>query len=641
MQGQRIRLLLIEDDKVDQMAFKRLVEGESLPYDYVIAGSVAKAQDLMQSDQFDVVIADYTLGDGTAFDLFDLVSETPVVFVTGGGDEEIAVKAMKLGAYDYLIKDRERNYLKILPVTVENAIRSKRSDEQYRMLSHAIMSIHESVYITNMQGRITFVNQEFLDTYGYSQKQIVGMKEDVLWRDQSLKEQFNRPLQGSSGSNATGEVIHIRKDGQEIPVFLSTSVIKDHKGRGMAVVSIARDHTEKKRAEEEKELMQAQLLQAQKMEAIGVLTGGVAHDFNNLITAISGCAELVMMEIDESNPIFRDMKHIQDSGRRAAELTRQLLLFSRKHPISLKPISLNTVIDHLNRMLHRLIGEDIVILTDLEADLWSIMADSSMMDQVIMNIVINARDVMPDGGQITIQTKNVVLDGSKIKRMAEAEEGRFVLLSISDTGTGMDQNTIQHVFEPFFSTKGPGRGTGLGLSVVYGIVKQHKGWIDVYSEIGHGTEFKIFLPMVPFKPEDASQKRVKECTGMGNGERVLLVEDERDVCNFAKRALERNGYRVFTAECVGEALDIFNKEAGEFHLVFSDVVLPDRSGVDLVEELLSIKPDLNVLMSSGYTDHKSRWPAIQEKGLPFLSKPYALNEMIDIVNQLVTTGEVA
>jgi signal transduction histidine kinase/CheY-like chemotaxis protein len=392
---------------------------------------------------------------------------------------------------------------------------------------------------------------------------------------------------------------------------------------------------DRRQAEEEKGKIQAQLLQAQKMEAVGTLAGGVAHDFNNLLTAIRGYVDLVMMKVDESGPFYRNLKQIRNAAIRAAELTRQLLLFSRKQPMEFIHLNINRTIDDLLKMLNRLIGEDIVIRTDLEPDIWMVRADPGSIEQVIMNLAGNARDAMPNGGRLTIKTENVLLDEESCKVFLEAWPGKFVCLSVEDTGAGMNKKTIQHIFEPFFTTKEAGKGTGLGLSVVYGIVKQHEGWINVSTNSGLGSTFRIYLSASSVEPED----EVKEANPLqklqGSGERILLVEDEEGVRGFASEVLRGNGYSVAEAANVQEALDIFDREKGDFHLIFSDVVLPDKSGLHLVDRLLSYKPELRVLLSSGYTDQKSQWRLIQEREFRFLQKPYALADLLQAVKAVI------
>jgi CheY-like chemotaxis protein len=299
-------------------------------------------------------------------------------------------------------------------------------------------------------------------------------------------------------------------------------------------------------------------------------------------------------------------------------------------------LNMNETINNLLKMLHRLLGEDVGISTDLDAECVKIMADKGNMEQVIMNLAINARDAMPEGGKLSIKTENSSITKSYCKMIPEAKVGEYVRLSISDTGVGIDYNIIQHIFEPFFITKGVGKGTGLGLSVVYGIVKQHNGWINVYTERNIGTSFHVYLPVVTPSGKKKNAKEISSELFHGKGERILIVEDAKNVLEFSQMALTKVGYKVFVAESVHEAHTIFKKEKGKFHLILSDVVLPDGNGIDLIESFLQEKVDMHIILSSGYSDHKSQWPVIRDKGYRFLQKPYSLTDLITAVGEVLS-----
>lgn len=401
-------------------------------------------------------------------------------------------------------------------------------------------------------------------------------------------------------------------------------------------ITAIRAQTEKKRMEEEKQKIQAQLLQSQKMEAVGVLAGGIAHDFNNLLTAIQVSADLALLDLEKDHPARKTLEEIIAVSSHAGDLARQLLMFSRKHPMEYMKLNLNQTVTGLQKMLSRVIGEDIQVETQLEKDLWNIMADRGTMEQVIMNIAVNARDAMPHGGTLFIQTENVSLDENQAKKFPEARPGRFVKLTIRDTGIGMDEETLQHIFEPFFSTKGPGKGTGLGLSVVYGIVKQHEGWITVTSQPKKGACFEIYLPAATETVTSGMPEKQVSGDVRGKGERILLVEDEESVRHSTTMALEKAGYSVTVASNAEEALKIF-KKTKNFDLVFCDVVLPDKSGIELVEELISKNSKLKILFSSGYTDQKSQWLKILGQGYRYIQKPYALQDLLRTLREVLTT----
>ncbi len=400
-------------------------------------------------------------------------------------------------------------------------------------------------------------------------------------------------------------------------------------------IHVLRSKIEHKKFEEEKEKMQVQLHQAQKMEAIGILAGGIAHDFNNLLTAIQVSADLAMMEVDESDPLFSELKDIHVVASHAADVARQLLLFSRKHPMEPVTLDLNKTIENLSKMLHRLIGEDVKIKTDLEENLWMLQADRGTIEQVVMNLAVNARDAMKRGGVLIIKTENVELDEEQSKSIPESIPGEYVRLSVSDTGVGMKQDIMEHIFEPFFSSKPIGKGTGLGLSVVYGIVRQHEGFITVRSKVNKGTVFEIYLPAFSGDLQKEGKEDVSIESLQGKGKRILVVEDEKTVRDYVKKGLNRIGYDVYSAGSAEEALCVFEDKGGDFDMVVSDVVLPDTNGIDLIDKLLLKRPGLRVLLSSGYTDHKSRWRKIKERGFRFLQKPYDLIDLLKAIQEEV------
>lgn len=399
--------------------------------------------------------------------------------------------------------------------------------------------------------------------------------------------------------------------------------------RPVRVAGAVQDITELARAEEEREKFHTQLLQAQKMEAVGILAGGVAHDFNNLLTTISGFAELAMEEVAEGNPLHACLSEVRRAAQRAEGLTRQLLLFSRKQPLSFAPTSLNGQVEGLLNMLGRLIGEDVRIETRLAPELWLVRGDGGTLGQMIVNLAINSRDAMPDGGVLTLSTENIHQREPRFDTTA----GRFVCLSVADTGVGMDEETASRLFEPFYTTKELGKGTGLGLSVAHGIVNQHGGWIDVHTHPGEGARFDIYLPALDEGvPEPAEPDSPEGEIPRGDGERILLVEDDKALRTFAHTALTMNGYRVDVCPTGEAALEVFARDGKAFDAVFSDVVLPGINGLKLAEELSRMRPEVPILLCSGYPDHKSGWDAIRSKGVPFLQKPYTLARLLQAIH---------
>ena len=423
------------------------------------------------------------------------------------------------------------------------------------------------------------------------------------------------------------ETVRRRKDGKQIHVSVSISPIRDSDGRIMGASAISRDISERKRLEE-------QVRQSQKMEAIGQLAGGVAHDFNNLLTIISGYSDMLLSSLKADNPAREILAEIQRAGEKAASLTRQLLAFSRKQVLEPRVLDLNAIVTDTEKMLRRLIGEDLSLTTVLAPELGRVKADPGQLEQVIVNLVVNARDAMPEGGQITIETANVEVDQAYFQTRPEVQPGSYVVLAVSDTGHGMDEATKARIFEPFFTTKGPGKGTGLGLATVYGIVKQSGGSIYVYSEPGLGSTFKIYLPLV--KDEIPARKSSPGTNPPSRGkETILLVEDEVAVRAITRFALQSFGYTVLEARDGQEAIRLCEEQKPAIDLLVSDVVMPEMSGRQLTERLLTMVPRLKVLYVSGYTDDAIVRHGVLEPGAAFLQKPFTPKALANKVREVL------
>ncbi|MBI2421290.1 MAG: response regulator [Candidatus Hydrogenedentes bacterium] len=403
------------------------------------------------------------------------------------------------------------------------------------------------------------------------------------------------------------------KDGSYRWILAQGSLEREAGGRAIRMLGTHVDITGRKRLED-------QFLQAQKMESVGRLAGGIAHDFNNLLSVILGYSELALTSLDEGNPARAEIILLRRAGERAADLTRQLLAFSRQQILQPVVLNLNDVVADMESMLQRVIGEDVEIVTTLAEGLGNVNADPGQIEQVLMNLMVNARDAMPAGGRVTIETGIEELDASYTDTHADIEPGRYVRLAVSDTGTGMDKDVLQRLFDPFFTTKERGKGTGLGLATVYGIVKQSKGSIHVYSELGKGTTFKVYLPLV----ENAVQADIPQAAAspMDGTETVLLVEDEEPVRTLVERILAASGYTVLPAATAGEALALIDGYDGRIHLMLTDVVLPGMSGPKLAEQLAVIRPDMKVMLMSGYTDDAIVRHGMIARDVNFLGKPF-------------------
>jgi two-component system, cell cycle sensor histidine kinase and response regulator CckA len=478
----------------------------------------------------------------------------------------------------------------------------------------------DAIYVHDLDGHYIMVNKAGEELIGYSREEILQMRvSDVVPR--SYLDEIHARLKKKLADHSLTiyEVEAIRKNGSRVPIEVSSRLIYEN-GAPVAVQGSARDITERKRAEEALRASQFQLQQSQKLEAIGQLAGGVAHDFNNMLTAIIGYTDLSLRRVGLENPIRRNLEETKKAAERAASLVRQLLAFSRKQILEPKVLDLNDVVKDMEKMLTRLIGENIQLATRLEPDLGSVKADPSQVEQIIMNLVVNARDAMPRGGKVTIETANITFDDHTVLRHVSAKPGEYVMLAVSDTGSGMDRETQQRIFEPFFTTKDVGKGTGLGLSTVYGIVKQSGGYIWVYSEQGMGTMFKVYLPRM----DDANEVTVEkqESIVLRGSETILLVEDEEVVRGLTKNILMQAGYNVLDAKGGEEAIRVCRAHNGPIDLLLTDVVMPEISGKEVADRLVELRPTIRVLYMSGYTDEAIVQHGVLDASVEFIQKPF-------------------
>ena len=495
----------------------------------------------------------------------------------------------------------------------------KDSEERYRLLFE--INPHPMwIYDLNTLEFLE-VNHSAIIHYGYSREEFLLMTIKDIRPPEDISRLMENINHVSDGLDIAGVWRHCKKNGDIIFVEITSHVI-NWEGRKAEMV-LSYDVTERKRAEEEKEKLQAQLIQAQKMESIGRLAGGVAHDFNNMLGIISGYSELIMMDLEPSNLIYSQLQHILDTTQKAADLTRQLLAFARKQPVKPKILNLNETISGMIKMLRRLIGEDIELIWIPDNNLWTVKIDPVQIDQILANLVINSRDAISGTGSITLETGNTTFDEAYTSCHVEFLPGEYVLLAVSDTGTGMTKEVIENLFEPFFTTKELGKGTGLGLCTVYGIVKQNNGFINVYSEPEKGTTIKIYLPR--FKSETLSDISDKITDAPRHGtETILIAEDEEEYLGFCKILLKKLGYTVLTAKSPKEAIKVIQNYREKVHLLITDVVMPDMNGRELLEQIKTIKPDIKCLYMSGYTANIITHRGVLDEGINFIQKPFSI-----------------
>lgn len=512
----------------------------------------------------------------------------------------------------------------------EEALRA--SEERFRSL---VESTSDFVIETDAQGRYKYVSPRIVDFLGYQPEEALGkpvtsflVPEEATRLSGFIKERLEHPVPFDGEQS-----LSMRKDGQAVTLETNGVPFFDAGGKFLGYRCTIRDITERKRAEEERRSLQEQLAQSQKMESIGRLAGGVAHDFNNLLTGILGFSDMLLAELPEDAADWRDMvEQIKESGGTAANVTRQLLAFSRRQALEIKTVDLNDLIGGFGKMLKRVIGEDISVRTILDPGLGAIKADSSQIEQILLNLAVNARHAMPDGGTLTIETGNVRLDEGTPLLDESPAPGPYVMLAVSDTGCGMDHATRAHIFEPFFTTKASGKGTGLGLPMVYGTVRQHAGHINVYSEPGLGTTFRLYFPCVEGAPQKGEP--VENVPPVPGTETVLLVEDEAVVRRFAFTTLTSLGYHVIEAKDEDDAIRLA-REDDSIQLLLTDVIMPKYSGRRTHELISEFRPDLRVLFMSGYTNDVLERHGLLEDDVHLIYKPFSAASLANAVRSVL------
>ena len=507
----------------------------------------------------------------------------------------------------------------------EQALRN--SEQSYRSL---VDGVRDVIFALSPGGEVTSLNPAFEEMTGFPPAEWVGRPFEAFVHPDDVPlalDLFGRVLQGEPRPTIQFRIL-TRAGTYRVAEFSATAQLRD--GRLTGILGIGRDVTERLGLEQ-------QLRQAQKMEAVGRLAGGIAHDFNNILTAITGHADLLLEDLGHHDPRRADVDEIRRSAERAAGLTRQLLAFSRQQVLQPKVVDLNALVLDMDKLLRRLIGEDVELATVLDPTLGRVTADPGQLEQVIVNLAVNARDAMPQGGKLTLETRNIDLDSSYTLEHSLVKPGPYVQLTVSDSGIGMDEETQAHAFEPFFTTKPRGQGTGLGLAMVYGTVKQSGGFIWVYSEPGRGATFKIYLPRVDAPVESAAPPAPVERPPRGS-ETVLLAEDEPAVRAIARQALERQGYTVLAAPSGADALALAAQHGATIHLLLTDVVMPGMSGRDLADRLTAQRPGIRVLYISGYTDNAIVRHGMLEPGLAYLQKPFRPDALVRKVREVLDAG---
>jgi PAS domain S-box-containing protein len=635
-----IRILLAEDNSDDAALIQRELRKSGVDVTIRRVDSAAAFRAALDEVDPDVVITDHSMPQFTAHDALNLAREarpaTPVIVVTGSLDEETAADYIKQGAADYILK----THLTRLPAALVGALERGRAqvaaEAAHRALrgseakfAKAFKANPSGMAITTIEGRVVDVNDAFLRMLSYTRNEALGRStvELGLWRTAAERARVIQDAQAHGVH--TVEIESRTKEGAKRALLYSAELIE--LDGAPHILLLTTDITERRDLEE-------QLRQAAKMEVVGQLAGGVAHDFNNILTAILGYADLIAAELPDADRLLEDVDEIRKAAHRATALTRQLLTFSRKQVLEPRVLGLNALVDNMDKMLRPILGENVELRTAPAADLLAVRADPNQLEQVILNLAVNARDAMPAGGKLTIETANVELDEHYAARHVTVVPGRYVMLAVSDTGIGMDEATQARIFEPFFTTKDPGRGTGLGLATVYGIVKQSGGSIWVYSELGKGATFKIYLPVVDAPAEDLSPPAAPTHDLAGT-ETVLVVEDDEQLRHVARRALAARGYTVLEADRGATALQIARGHRGPIHVLLTDVTIPDMDGRALAATLRAERREMRLLYMSGYADRAIVHRGVLDADDAYLPKPFTTEGIARKVREVLDTPE--
>ena len=645
------RVLIVDDERHN----RQLLEAMLAPEGFLLmaANSGEQALEIVNGQPPDLVLLDIMMPGMDGYQVAAAIKQNPatknipVIMVTALDDREARMRGLNAGAEDFVSKPvdraelcvRVRNLLRLKAYgdyhdrysqLLENEVGSRAAElvESERLYRSTFDAAPVGVLHVGLDGAGLRVNSRLCDLLGYSREELqqTDVKQLLLSPYMTSEaDAFSQMQAGLIDRHVIDEKRYRRKDGSFVWARVNLSVHRDVGGDSPRLIAVIEDITERR-------TLEAQIRQASKMDAIGQLASGVAHDFNNLLTVILGFAELVSAGVDAESQHAKDVGEITRAAQHASGLTKQLLAFSRQQVLNTAPVDVNALIRDMTGMLGRLIGEHITISLALAPHLSLALADRGQLEQVVMNLVVNARDAMPGGGSVTIETSDLELENSLFHEEA-VMQGEYVMLAITDTGTGMSADTRRRLFEPFFTTKEVGKGTGLGLSTTYGIVKQSKGYIWVYSELGLGTTFKVYFPRAGAETNAPALSAPPAVTEKPATETVLLVEDEAGVRHLAKRILDRAGYRVIEAANGDDAERLFAYHHGSIDLLITDVVMPGCGGPELLARLQQKSEALRVLYMSGYTEQTAVTKAGIDRGLPFVQKPFTGAEFSRLVRE--------
>lgn len=630
MKSNLIRVLLIDDDEDDYILtrdwFKEF-QVASCTLEWV--NNYQAGRNAIASGQYDVYLVDYRLGDGNGLELLrEAIAHgctTPIIFLTGQGDREIDIEAMKAGAADYL--EKSQLAAPLLERSIRYALERKQNEQKIREQAALLDVATDAIFVQDLDGKILFWNKAAEHLYKWKKEEAIGKKASELWQEKDLSK-LQAALSILMKNRAwEGELQQITKTGQEITVESRWTLVKDFDNTTQCFLVVNTDITQKK-------LLESQFLRAQRLESIGTLASGIAHDLNNVLAPILMTAQLLESQLNDERS-KRLLPILISNAKRGANLVKQVLSFTRGMEGDRTLLQLKHIVREIQQVIRETFPKSIDVSTSIPPSLWTIYGDATQLHQVLMNLCVNARDAMPNGGTLTICAENFLVDENYARMHLDAQVGAYVAITVADTGVGIAPEIIDRIFEPFYTTKEFGKGTGLGLSTVLGIVKSHGGFVSVYSEIGKGSQFKVFLPAQQ-TPESLEEPEKELPTG--NGELILVVDDEDSIRDITKTSLETHNYKAITASDGIEAIALYAEHRDEISVVLTDMLMPSMDGLTTIRTLKKINPNVKIIAVSGLASTEKVNAAADIGVKAFLSKPYTAKQLLQTIG-VVKSGK--
>lgn len=628
MDNRPVKILVVDDDEDDYVITRDLLQeiyADKFKLEWV--ATFEDARNAIAYHQHDVYLVDYRLGSRDGLELIREVvtngCSAPLILLTGQGNQEVDVEAMKAGAADFL--DKSQLSAPLLERSIRYAIERKQAEQKIREQAALLDVATDAILVRNLDNQILFWNKGAERLYGWQAEEVLARNaNDLLYKDLS---QLAKPLQTVAlAGEWYGELQKVTKHGQEVIVLSRWTLVRDQQGKPRSILAVDTDITEKKQLE-------AQFLRAQRMESIGTLASGIAHDLNNVLAPILLSTQLLQMKVSDERS-QQLLKTLESNAKRGAALVKQVLSFARGVEGKRVILQVRHLISDIKHIVKEIFPKAIEFYTDISPELWSVSADATQLHQVLMNLVVNARDAMPNGGTLSITARNLFIDESYVRMYLDAAVGPYIVITVADTGTGIAPEIMDRIFEPFFTTKEFGKGTGLGLSTVIGIVKSHSGFVNVYSEIRRGTQFKVYLPAA--EENQTSQVQNLELPA-GKEELILVVDDEDMIREVTKTLLETHKYNVVTASDGIEAVTLYAQHKDKISAVLMDMMMPVMDGPTTIRTLQKIKPQVKLIAVSGLVSSDKVRAAMNIGVKTFLPKPYTAQELLETVSRVINT----